>query len=59
MNTHLNRCCRLNVKNLDTILIGDSLITGLTSYSKVWNNFFKLRHALNCRIGGNRVHRAL
>ena len=49
MNTYLKHCSRLN-KNCDTILIGDSLIAGLTCYSKVWNIFLKPLNALNCEI---------
>ena len=35
MNTHLIHCYGLNNKSLDTIVIGDSFIAGLTRYSKV------------------------
>ena len=59
MNTHLKHCSRLNNKSFDTILIGNSLITDLTCYSKVWNKFLKLLNALNCGIGGKRVQHVL
>ena len=55
MNTHLKHCSRLNNKSFDTILIGDSLIAGLTRYSKVWNKFFKPLNAFNCGMGFERV----
>ena len=35
MNTHLKHYSRLNNKSFDTLLIGDSLITGLTSKSGI------------------------
>ena len=59
MNTHVKHCSRLNDKNFDTILIGDSLIAGLARYSKVWNRFFKPLNAFNCGIGGDRVEHLL
>ena len=59
MNTHLKHCSRLNNKSFDTILIGDSLIAGLTRYSKVWNKLFKPHNAFNCAIGSNRVQHVL
>ena len=30
-------------------------MTGLHRYYKIWNNFFKLMHALNYGIGGDKV----
>ena len=48
MNAHPRHCSRLNNKSFNTILIGDSLIAGLTRYSKVWNKFFKALNAFNC-----------
>ena len=54
MNTHFKHCSRLN-EIFDKILIDDSLIAGLTRYSKVWNKFFKPLNALNRGIGGDRV----
>ena len=56
MNTHLKHCSRLNNKRFDTILIGDSLISGLAPYSKVLNNFFK---PLNALVGCGRVQHVL
>ena len=59
MNTHLKHCSRLNNKSFETILIGDSLITSLARYSKVWNTFFKPLNAFNCGIGGDRMQHVL
>ena len=55
MNTHLKHCSRLNNKSFDTILIGNSLITGLACYNKVWNKFFKPLNTFNSGIGADRV----
>ena len=59
MKPHLKHCSRLNNKSFGTILIGDSLIAGLTLYSKVWNEFFKPLNAFTCRIGGDGVQHVL
>ena len=59
MNAHLKQCSRLNNNSFDTILIGDSLIAGLTAYSKIWNKIFKPLKAPNCEIGSDRVQRLL
>ena len=59
MNAHLKHYSRSNNKSFDTILIGDSLITGFVCYSKVWNKFFKPLNTFNCGIGGNRVQHVL
>ena len=58
MNTHLKHCSRLNNKSFNTILIGDSLIAGLTRYNKVWN-FSKPFNDFNCGIRGDRVEHVL
>ena len=59
MNTHLKHCSILNNGNFDTILIGDSLISGLVHYSKVWNKFLKPFIAFNFGIGDDRVQHVL
>lgn len=55
MNAHLKQCSRLNNNSFDTILIGDSLIVGLTGYSKIWNKIFKPLKAPNSEIGSDGV----
>ena len=59
MNTDLKHWSRFDNKSFHTVLIGDSLIAGLTCYSKVWNRFFKPLNAFNYEIGGNRVKNVL
>ena len=41
------------------ILIGDSIIAGLSRYPQVWNRFFKPWKALNFGIGGDRTQHVL
>ena len=45
-------------KNIQTVLLGDSLIQGLSRYKKVWNSFFG-KNTLNCDIGGYKVENLL
>ena len=56
---HREHCFLLNSKSFKSILIGDSLMTGLHRYYKIWNNFFKAIDALNCGIGGDKVQNVL
>ena len=49
----------LNVnRNIQTVLLGDSLIQGLSRYTKVWNLFFG-KDTLNCDIRGDKVENLL
>ena len=41
-------------RNIETVLLGDSLIEGLSRYTKVWNSFFG-KDTLNCDIPGDKV----
>ena len=41
-------------RNIQTVLLVDSLIQGLSSYTKVWNSFFG-KDTLNCGIWGDKV----
>ena len=45
-------------KSLQTILLGDSLIKGLSRYNDIWENFFGTR-TLNCGIGGDKTENIL
>ena len=56
MKTHIKLCSKLNNKKFNTILIGGSLITGLTRYIKVCNKFLKSIDAINIEIGGRMPH---
>ena len=47
-------------RNIQTVLLGDSLIHGLPRYTKVWNSFFgKRKDTLNCGIRGDKVENLL
>ena len=41
-------------KKIRTVLLGDSLIQGLSRYTKVWNSFFE-KNTLNCGIRCDKV----
>ena len=45
-------------RNIQTVLLGDSLIQGLFRYTKVWNSFFG-KETLNCDIRGDKVENLL
>ena len=45
-------------RNIQTVLLGDSLIQGLSRYAKVWNSFFG-KDTLNCGIRGDKVEKLL
>ena len=54
IHVRLAGCSRPSV-----ILIGDSIIAGLSRYPQVWNRFFKPWRALNFGIGGDRTQHVL
>ena len=45
-------------RNIQTVLLGNSLIQGLSRYTKVWNSFFG-KDTLNCGIQGDKVENLL
>ena len=45
-------------RNIQTVLLGDSLIQGLARYTKVWNSFFG-KDILNCGTRGDKVENLL
>ena len=54
LNSHNKHCEIMAVGNYSTLLIGDSIIDGLSGYSNIWNRYLKLLNAINCGIGGDR-----
>ena len=49
----------LNInRDIQTVLLGDSIIQGLSRYKKVWNSFFG-KDTLNCGIRGDKVENLL
>ena len=49
----------MTIGNYSILLIGDSIITGLSHYSNIWKRSFQLLNAINCVIGGDRVQNIL
>ena len=49
----------MTIGNYSTLLIGDSIIAGLSRYSNIWNRYCKPSNAINCGIGGDRVQNIL
>ena len=41
------------------VLIGDSIVAGLSCYANIWRTFFKTFHTLNYGIGGDRTQHVL
>ena len=58
-NFHHNYCFELAKNTFETILIGDSIVTGLSHYENVRKKFLKPLKALNCGIGGDRIQHVL
>ena len=56
---HQQHMSTLNTnRNIQTVLLDDSLIQGLSRYKKVWNSFFG-KGTLNCGIRGDNVENLL
>ena len=47
------------IENYSTLLIGDSIIAGLSRYSNNWKRYFQPLNAINCGIGGERMQNIL
>ena len=45
-------------RNIQTVLLGNSIIQGFSRYKKVWNSFFG-KDTLNCGIRGDKVENLL
>ena len=56
---HNEQCKSLLSKTYSTLLIGDSIIAGLSRYRSVWKSYFDKLDAINCGIGGDRVEHVL
>ena len=59
LNSHCNQCSKLSRNYYETIIIGDSIVAGLSRYQSVWAKFFKPLRVLNCGIGSNKVQHVL
>ena len=59
LNLHHKYCNDISNSNYSTLLIGDSLIVGLSCYPNIWRRYFKLLNAITCGIGGDRIQNVL
>ena len=55
---HNHHCTVTEKSNATTLLIGDSIVAGLSRYPNVWKKYF-LRYSVNFGIGGDRVENVL
>ena len=58
LKIHHNHCFHVNHDNINSIIIGDSIVAGLTRYSNVWKNLFG-NEFINLGIRGDRVENVL
>ena len=47
------------IGNYSILLIGDSIIAGLSRYFNIWKRYFKPLYAINCGISGDSVENIL
>ena len=59
LNFHYDHCSKLAKNTFETIIIGDSIVAGLSQYQNVRDKFLKPLKALNCGIGGDRIQHVL
>ena len=57
--THHFISSSLKNSNTSLLLLGDSIINGLTRYDSVWREFFKPYKAINCGISGDKTQHVL
>ena len=58
LELHLKHCSFLTNGKCVTIIIGDSIVTGLSPYQNIWNGNFSF-DMLNCGIGDDKVQNIL
>ena len=54
-----NHCSMIKDAKPNALLLGDSIVAGLSRYPNVWNKYFAPINMLNLSIGGDRVESAL
>ena len=59
LNFHNKRCNSMMIENYSALLIGDSIIAGLSCYSTIWKRYFTPLNAINCGRGGDTVQNIL
>ena len=58
LKIHQNHCFQNKQENINSIIIGDSIVAGLRRYTNIWNNLFGDRF-INLGISGDRVENVL
>ena len=58
LKIHQNHCFKVKQENINSIIIGDSIVSGLMRYTNIWNNLFGNRF-INLGISGDRVENVL
>ena len=56
---HRNHCFMIKDSKPNTLLLGDSIVAGLSRYPNVWNEYLVPINTLNLGIGGDRVENVL
>ena len=56
---HCNHCFKIKDSKPNTLLLGDSIVAGLSRYPHVWNEYFAQKNVLNLGIGGDRIENVL
>ena len=56
---HRNHCFMIKDSKPNTLLLGDSIVAGLSRYPKVRNECFAPINALNLSIGGDPIENVL
>ena len=59
LNFHYDHCSKLVKNTFETIIIGDSIVAGLSRYQNVRDKFLKPLKTLNCGIGSSRIQHVL
>ena len=57
--THDHHVCLMNRMKSSFLLIGDSIIYGLSRYKNVWNKYFDFSKTVNCGISGDKTQHVL
>ena len=58
-DTHYKHCDLVTRSQPSLLLIGDSIVAGLSRYRNVWNKNFKEFNTINCGISGDKTQHVL
>ena len=56
---HRNHCVIIKNAKPNTLLLGDSIVAGLSRYLDIWNEYFAMINVLNLGIRGDRIENFL